>query len=451
MWQLRHRTVQRFALLWLLPLLCVVLVKQAIANEPAPITILEHKDGVIKLLFTSGAWHLSEAEDGESRIEMPLLAYESTLLPQHKALLGVPDVSIQQHIIESDSRLVAIERLSLPESLPLLVTLEKGAKLRDQSAVAVTFNPVQVEEEQIRIYTEVVVELRWDPLAQEQPMRPNHPTYEQVLENSLLNYPFLDRPRPRAAVPAHIVRTFDVTPTVRMEVEEVGLYQLTFFDLAAIGFPISMTHPNDVQVQHRGVPIATHMIGGDDGSFDDGDSLLFFAEAYEDEFTDRNVYWLTVGTRLVMDVSAENHQNAPLATQFNTTTHLEEDSYYWISMPDGDDQNLWFWGERLSPNASGLEPQRTITFVLPTLASTPTATIYAQLKGYTSLAHHSKLYLNNTLIDTQDWAGQELYTHTVVVTGSLLVQGANVLTVEAADSGANVVITQASSRHLTLN
>ena len=423
-----------YRLLWVVLLLLIfgVFVVQAMASEPEPVVITEHHKDAIQLVFSSGFWQHTLGEAGVSRIEMPLLHYDKVFLPHHKVLLGVPTAQVTLNVLETDSQWLPSAEISLTNASEPVIMIDSTINLRDQSAVELTFNPVQQTETGVKIYTRIVAELSWEPV-QDEVGRPNHPSYEQMLANALFNYEYLERPPARTAAPARLMETQVLTPAVRIEVEERGLYALSYADLASIGFPISTTSPSNLLLHHRSTPIATSIIGGEDGRFDEEDTLLFFGESYEDEFTDKNIYWLTVGQGVEMVVSAESHPTATLATQFNITTHLEQDTFYWNTMPDDEGQNLWFWGQRLSPNVS---QNHIVTFTLPTLAATPTTTVQAQLKGYTTQAHKSNLYLNNTLIDTQLWTGQQIFTHTKIVSGSLLVQGVNTLTVEAIDSGA---------------
>ena len=346
-------------------------------------------------------------------------------------LLGVPHSDVVLRIDSAES--IPLESSHATSAEPL-VTLKTDLQLRDQHIVQLTFNPVQPTPNGARLFTTVTIELQWAESG-DTSQHATHPVYEQLLASTLNNYANLNRPASQTAPAPQVTRAQVTTPTLRITVPETGLYQLTYANLLAAGFPLDSVN---LQLTNRSIPIATLPIGLDDGQFEAGDAILFFGEAYEDVYTDQNVYWLTIGSGMEMGNLAETHPSATPATQFATTTYLEENNYYWNTMPDGAGKDHWFWGNRISPNTDGLDSVHYITTTLPTLAASPTVTLRAQLEGFTALTHQTRLYLNNTLIDTQSWAGQNGFAHTVAVTGSLLVAGDNFITVEAIDSGATV-------------
>ena len=359
---------------------------------------------------------------------------DTETLASQTILLGVPTSDVTLSIVSAES--IPLQSAD-PLSADPLVTLQRDKQLRDQPVAEVTFNPIQSTPNGARLFTEVTIELRWDA-TKHVTQRANHPTYEQIVASALANYADLDRPATQTAPAPQLTRVQMTTPTLRLGLSTSGLYQLTYADLTAAGFSVNTIDPDTLQLTNRGMPIATLPIGLNDGQFEAGDALLFFGEAYEDIYTEQNVYWLTIGSGMMVESSAETHPNATPATQFATTTRFEEDTYYWNTMPDGEGEDHWFWGKRISYNSSGLDTARIMTETLPTIATTPTVTVRARLKGYTTLAHQTNLYLNGQLIDTQAWSGQENFTHTVAITGSLITAGENVFTVEAIDSGANV-------------
>lgn len=271
------------------------------------------------------------------------------------------------------------------------------------------------------------------------PAPPLHPMLEAILARSLANYSLLQRPtslvRPARLVSAESV--IDLPPALKLTITQDGLYRLTYPDLLNAGFDPAGSDPRLWQLLERGQPIAISILGQEDGVFGPEDVLRFYAQGYEDVYTDQAVYWLTIGGAPGLRMTPVN--GAPgadaIPTDFSATVHAEEDTAYWNTMPDGAGQDHWFWGPRLSPNTEGLAPSRD--YVIPLEHVSPTAvnlTVRAQLKGYTSGAHHSRLYLNGAPIADALWAGQSVFVQTVTVPHSLLIDGANVLTVEAAPS-----------------
>lgn len=396
-------------------LLAFTLFAEALPTELVSIQV--QTSNLMQLSFQNDQWTVNNGS-----IEMPLLQVNEDGQPTHAVLLGVPTEEVEWRIILAESTPVELTH-SLPETE--LVILNSDMHLRDQPVVQLTFNPIQPDANGARVYTKIVVELTWDKTKLE--LKPNHPAYEQLLAETLFNYETLERPLPETAHTPQLQRYRAMSPTLRIIISETGLYQLPFADLLTAGF--STDDPTNLRLTNRGKSIATLV---------SDDALLFFGEAYEDLYTTENVYWLTVGAGIEMGTVNESHPTASVAAHFSNTVHLEENTLYWNTMPSGEGEDHWFWGERISPNASGLESARTFTATLPTVSSTPTVTLRVQLKGYTTLDHKTRISLNEHLVDEQIWSGQTVYTHTIPVTGSLLAAGQNVITVEAADTGAVV-------------
>lgn len=277
------------------------------------------------------------------------------------------------------------------------------------------------------------------PAAPLTPPRPLHPALEALLARSLVNYPLLDRPTPittapTAAPPTHHSQSL---PALKLFTADSGLYQLTYDDLVNAGFDPAAGDPRLWQLRQRGHPVAITVAGEDDGAFDPGDSLRFYGEAYVDLYTDENVYWLTKEAMPGLRMTPLNGAPgaAPIPADFPATLHAEEDTAYWNTMPNGAGQDHWFWGPRLSPNTAGLETARDYRLTLHN--PSPTAAglaVRVQLKGYTGGGHRSRLYLNGVLIADAAWSGQVVSIQAATADAALLIDGDNLLTVEAAPS-----------------
>lgn len=404
----------------LLPVAFILIFSSYLLAEALPsqlITITQSKSSM-QIVYQNSDWTVVD-----SQIAIAGLQLTESNLPAHTIMLGVPTGDIEMRIVSAES---TPTQLNQPLTKTELVTLNTNLQRRDQPIAQLTFNPVQQHGDSANVYTKIIVELTWEHFT-EPLQKPNHPAYEKLLAETLFNYSSLDRPTPQTARLPQVQQRNSTSPTLRITISESGLYYLPFAILSSAGLPTD--DPAQLHLTHRKQPVATTL-------YDDG--LLFFGEAYEDLYTDENVYWLTVGAGTEMATINESHPTAPVATQFSKTVHLEENTIYWNTMPNGTGQDHWFWGERISPNSSGLESSRSFTATLPTVSSTPTATLRVQLKGYTTLDHKTRISLNNHLIDEQIWTGQTVHTHTIPVTGSLLVAGENVITIEAVDAGAVV-------------
>jgi len=163
-----------------------------------------------------------------------------------------------------------------------------------------------------------------------------------------------------------------------------------------------------------------------------------------DIYTSRNVYWLTVdgenGQRMGTVDGTLSGSATTVPDYFLTTLHDEENSHYWQTIPDGEGQDHYFWGDKLSAPAS-----ESYSLTLNNISTTAgTATVRVRLKGRTDIEsanpdHHTIIYLNNNKIDDQQWDGQIIYDHEVSISHSYLSEGTNIVKVEAVgDTGATV-------------
>ena len=78
-------------------------------------------------------------------------------------------------------------------------------------------------------------------------------------------------------------------------VEETGVYQVTYSDVAAGGFDPVGIDTNTFQLFNHGEEVAFFLFDGGDTSFDPGDYFLFYAEAKATRYTSHDVYWLVAG------------------------------------------------------------------------------------------------------------------------------------------------------------
>jgi hypothetical protein len=232
----------------------------------------------------------------------------------------------------------------------------------------------------------------------------------------------------------------DITPTLKIAVTSDGLYQLTHDDLANAG--LDAIDPRTLKLSQRGLEIPIYVPGEDDGLFDPGDVLLFYGTAITDVYTTANVYWLTAGGSAGQRMDERDgglSGSAPVPAHFPVTHHAEQDTYYWVTMPHGQGQDHWFWGDKLT--APVWQDHTLPLHHISTTAST--ATVRVRLKGHTDAAtypdHHTRIYLNGVEVDDQFWDGFDVYEHQVALPHTNLNEGNNPLRVQGAgDTGAAV-------------
>lgn len=467
------------------------------AAQPTPSTdlrVIRSTPGSMLVEFTAGDFQIESIDRAGltyQRVQLPGTVQTSTpgapQVPTRGALLGLPALTgLSLEVLEADYetrpgyrldpapglRLAqGDDRISSSSRVEPFFTLDpalygsdafypaspaqlgQGGYLRDQAVAQVRFYPVRYNpvSGELRLYRRVRVRIRWDataavPAGDSRP--PASPVYERLLSRVLANYPALERPPlPEASLPALVAgagpaAVVDSDPALKLTVTEGGLYRLAYGDLAGAGFDPGAIDPRALRIHYRGAEIPIYVHGQADGRFDAGDYLLFYAPAYSDRYTAADVYWLSAGPGPGQRMPTRDVSPAggAVPAHFPAALHAEQDTHYWQSMPDGAGQDHWFWGDKLSAPAS-----RPFTVTLDHV-STPavTATVRVGLKGRTALPaldpdHHTRVYLNGTLIDDRSWDGQLNYEHVAVVSHALLHDGANTITVESVgDTGAVV-------------
>ena len=403
-------------------------------------------------------------------------------LPTMGALLGVPTIQgISIEILEAEFEILETVRIPpapavslvgddpLTDSTPQvftpdeliyataafypdpIVTVGQTALMRDQPVVQVQFFPAQYNptSRQVRLYRRILARISWPTNVETQLTAVGRsPAYEQLLQNTLLNYGTLSRPLTLSSPTANsknLAETAGVSPTLKIGVDEDGIYQLTHSDIISSGFDLSGVDPRSIKLTRRGSQIPITVNGEADGSFDPGDTILFYGTAITNRYTTRNIYWLTAGDGNGRRMLSQDGtpQGALTPVHFPVTQRFEEDSYYWQAMPPHMGPDPWFWWIRYSAPVS-----RSYSVTLTNISTVAgTATLRLRLAGQTDIAavnpdHHTKLSVNNLDIEPagQWWDGQRVFDHQVTISQSaILTEGINKITLAGVgDTGAAV-------------
>lgn len=468
-------------------------VSGMVIAQPAPgaqLTLLESSDQAIVIELTVDNYQIVEqTQDGHVFQQILIPAMEQSIrpgepqLPNRGLWLGVPtldgltlQIMATDFITLSSQKVAIMPQISVDSDTvdnfandatweigisttvntltdafypPLPVTLGETGYLREQAVAhlqvyAAQYNPVRGE---VRLYRRIVVRLSWSSSVQAAADhgRWRNPVYESLLRHMLFNYdddshattPF----KPSLSIGNAPLQAALPNSQLALKIGIVadGLYRLTYTDLYNAGFDPSMFDPRTLKLLHRGIEQAIRVNGEEDGRFDPGDSIIFYGLAIHDTYTNENLYWLTsgeMGRRMGQRTSAPTG-SAAIAFSFPVTHHAEQDTAYWQTMP-GAGEERWFWDKRLSPNTEGMPALRTYPVVLQTIAPAQPATLRVRLKGYTNLAHRTRIRINDHLVDEQVWYGQVQFTHDVDIPASFLRSGKNQVTIEAVNTGAIV-------------
>ena len=220
-------------------------------------------------------------------------------------------------------------------------------------------------------------------------------------------------------------------PAVKMGVRVSGWYRVNQPALAAAGLPGSVD-PAMLRLYLDGVEQPMKVTGAGDGQFDPADAIEFYGTGVDTPYADTAVYWLTWGTGTGLRV-----QDAPPAgpgpagaPRFWGTVERKDRSVYFAALRNGSAEN-WF-GELISPDA----PVDVIVNVRRPDASAPSAaTLEVTLQGVTltsdPVGHQVAVRLNGAPVGTVTFEGRNLGSATLTVAHNLILDGANVVQLEA--------------------
>jgi len=222
-----------------------------------------------------------------------------------------------------------------------------------------------------------------------------------------------------------------------------GIYRFSSGELESAGMELATIDPRNLHLYNRGTEVAMHVSGEGDGSLDQNDYLLFYAESIKAKYTRTNVYWLvaedTPGLRMA-EVNG-NPGSAPVAEDFTSTVHHERDRFYWRQAPGEDSVDRWFFDYDLMVRA-GTAVDFPID--LPGVSPNPsgdTATVTVALRGAAEDTFHQvNLSMNHTQIAQQSWQGQDEYRIETDIDHGLLVPGENIITIELLGSDDNLLL-----------
>jgi hypothetical protein len=234
---------------------------------------------------------------------------------------------------------------------------------------------------------------------------------------------------------------------LKIFVDTNGIYHISYSDLQNAGLNPDTIDPQTIKITNTGTEIPVYVCGEADGTFDPSDYIAFYGTAIsrgssQFEFTTSNVYRLTSGGLQGLRMAVKDGTPSGAFTVpgfFSAGTHVETDNYYWQTLPNGEGKDHWFWGDRINAPSSN-----SYTIVLNNIYSAASdADVRVNLQGRTGTEttpdHHTRIYLNNHLIDDQHWDGQVTFLHEATIPHSCLANGTNTITLEACgDTGSSV-------------
>lgn len=221
----------------------------------------------------------------------------------------------------------------------------------------------------------------------------------------------------------------------KIAVNRDGIYEITYADLQAAGFPVATANPNTFQMLTGGQAVAHQFIGNPNDGFQPGEVIRFYGWAYdghriEGQYITDNFFWLWAGgTPTLVTTQAEVGAGTARAATKATLTVGPDRAFYatytdrWIFFPNQPDS--WYW-RRLDKSGS-LPASWTFPITLSNpIASTAPATVTVEVMGWLNQSHAVSIAVNGvSMAAPQAFYGQQNYSLRVVLPQNLLVNGVN--------------------------
>jgi len=327
------------------------------------------------------------------------------------------------------------------------VELGEPGWVRSQRVARLAIRPVRYDPRRrgLAVDRRLVMEVRFETLPSTTALseRGGDPAFDDLLNDALVNAEVasnwrVDHEHLAGANEAEVRPSGPASQagSYKVFVEQDGLYKLTYADLLAAGLPVQTLDPRTLQLFEGDRELALGVTGQQDGSFDPGDTLVFYGRAPQSRYTARNVYWLRygdqVGRRMVRRQVSSAAQPAGVLW---TKGRWEQDRYY-DPLFAGTDGDHWYATD-LRVGESG---QARLTLMAPA-QGTP-ANLWVHLTGYTHSFdtdpdHHLVVRMNDGLLGDLWWDGKGAVEKRLVVAADRLQTGDNVLTFSVpGDTGA---------------
>ncbi len=203
-----------------------------------------------------------------------------------------------------------------------------------------------------------------------------------------------------------------------------GMHRLTYADLAGKSIDVAALHPDSFMVTHLGQPVRIQVTGAEDGKFDPGDLVIFYAEPYVGRWMSTNVYRFSYGsdpaptssrmdTRSVQPTGAE-----PVVTSIYQTLRIEQDLEYFYDYAISTEADHIF-DSAVDATSSAKVATRSYDLALDDPLAAGQMTIRGVLYGGAEQSPNpdnwAKLQINSHDAATFAWNGRTPYTITAAL------------------------------------
>jgi hypothetical protein len=412
---------------------------------------IDGRPGALRLPFTSALVAIPPGTSPTLRV----LSAQTTVIPLPAPLAVAPEpVGV---IRDEDGRPVgpafAPASRTLP-SPPAPVVLEEVGTVRGVRLARLTFYPALPERDRLRFYQHIRLEIRFsgekrsgltgdDPIlarVRRAVLNPQDALVAQDLSRPVAQDSSCS-PQDKSYATANVAQ--DLSRTVAqdlsclpmggprqafLEVSRPGLYRVTYAQLAPLG--LTGADPHYLHLFRGTEEVAYEWEGDEDTLFEDGESLLFYAEPRFSRWTRNDTYRLVLGgdtPGLRMTSRPADPTGLPPGTPWVEDVFEENRRYtpdtLTSGIPPGRDGDRWTWDYRAGPATTPV----TYPFSLSAVDAVRPATLTLWLIGYTAGDHRWTVQVNGVGIGEAAWSGRTAVTATLAIPTGVLRDGANAL------------------------
>ncbi|HJN30209.1 MAG TPA: type IX secretion system sortase PorU [Candidatus Latescibacteria bacterium] len=411
---------------------------------PVPATkveVLATGKGFVRLQFRANLGILGdETTDRTGEFTQPVVTLARQWM--HTSLVGLPrGAQPRLHVLEAkvatdwQVEFDSSHQVEEPGEGP--ARLGQPVTLRDQYAVPVTFMPQRDAHGQLNVYERVVIDVVFDDPGATMGWPAKDDRFEPVYRSLLINERQARAWRTRHTRPVRKTAQRGISPTdgmIRVTVRSEGMYRVTADDLVEAGADLAGVDPNHIRVLYGGgssLGLASRasngvllreqaavISGGDDGSFNGEDAVIFHGVGTERwdfdrnqrvHFWRRNVY--THDNAYWIDLHATNEATRPTPRDGSIaqTPSAVVDSYR-HRLHEEDERTIlrqlfgmnsgydWYW-EPFSGNA------RNYPIAMSQVVPNEPVLIRAGFWGWTNATHIFEVMWNESSLGIRSFSG----------------------------------------------
>jgi len=326
--------------------------------------------------------------------------------------------------------------------LPLLVDLNDVGMMRGVRIMRLTLTPVRPQHDVYLVAEQVSVRVRFNQPEQTALLGDSgqmantavSDTLLKTVQSMVVNPQQVGGFQSNASFKSQLQTKTTSSPTVAIEVSEVGITAVTYAELADTGFPVGSANPQNLHLKHGGVEVPIEWIGDGDTIFEANEKFLFYAAPRFSRWFNGDIYLLTADNSAGDRIGTQSAPPGSLSEgQVLVDTTIEVNDLYTPdclcgSLPLGRDGDRFVWDFFTPDNRY---KQRNYSIPLATVDTSVDAELTLWFIGYTNPEqnpdHQVDVTWNGVNLGSEVWNGKTAVTSTLTIPSANL-QSTNTMT-----------------------